>query len=114
DSDTLKKSFCLNAFRQACLGENKMNIVLQKNLVYFFELNISETLHTILQIELPDKLRMPSGSMIPIHYSTVKHPYLEVRIQEVFGLAKTPKILFQYIPIVLHLLGPNYRPVQIT
>lgn len=114
DGDSLKKSFCLSVFKQACLGESKMDVVLQKNLVYFFELNVSETLRTILQTELPDKLKMPSGSMISIHYSTVKHPYLEVRIQEVFGWTKTPKILFQHIPVVLHLLGPNYRPVQIT
>lgn len=114
DGDSLNKSFCLDAFRQACLGESKMTLVLKKNLVYFFELKLSETLRTILQTELPNKLKMPSGSMIPIHYSTVKHPYLEVRIQEVFGWAKTPKILFQNIPVVLHLLGPNHRPVQIT
>lgn len=114
DGNALSKSFCLDAFRQACMGESKISIVLQKNLVYFFELNLSAALRTILQIELPNKLKMPSGSMIPIHYSSVTAPYLEVRIQEVFGWTKTPTILFQRIPVVLHLLGPNYRPVQIT
>ncbi len=114
DGNVLMKSFCLDAFRQACLGESKIATVLQKNLVYFFELNLSAELRSILQIELPNKLKMPSGSMIPIHYSSVTGPYLEVRIQEVFGWTKTPTILFQRIPVVLHLLGPNYRPVQIT
>ena len=114
DGDAFKKSFCLTVFRQACFGERKMALVLQKNLVYFFELNVSEALRTILHIELPDKLKVPSGSMIPIHYSTVEHPFLSVRIQEVFGWETTPKILFQGVSIVLHLLGPNFRPVQIT
>lgn len=114
DGDALKKSFCLTVFRQACFGESKMTFVLQKNLVYFFELNISETLRSILQTELPNRLKVPSGSMIPLHYSTVEHPFLRVRIQEVFGWEETPKILFQNVSVVLHLLGPNFRPVQIT
>ncbi|VEH30191.1 ATP-dependent helicase C-terminal domain-containing protein [Legionella sainthelensi] len=82
--------------------------------MYFFELNISETLRSILQTELPNRLKVPSGSMIPIHYSTVEHPFLRVRIQEVFGWEETPKILFQSVSVVLHLLGPNFRPVQVT
>jgi ATP-dependent helicase HrpB len=114
EGNALSKLFCLDAFTQACLGESKIGIVLQKNLVYFFELNLSAALRTILQIELPNKLKVPSGSMIPIHYSSVTAPFLEVRIQEIFGWNKTPTILFQRIPIVLHLLGPNFRPVQIT
>ncbi|VEB35715.1 Helicase [Legionella sainthelensi] len=114
DGDALKKSFCLTVFKQACFGESKMTLVLQKNLVYFFELNISETLRSILQTELPNRLKVPSGSMIPIHYSTVEHPFLRVRIQEVFGWEETPKILFQSVSVVLHLLGPNFRPVQVT
>lgn len=114
DGDVFKKSFCLTVFRQACFGESKMTLVLQKNLVYFFELNLSETLRSILQTELPNKLKVPSGSMIPIHYSTVEHPFLAVRIQEVYGWEKTQKILFQSVSVVLHLLGPNFRPVQVT
>ena len=41
-------------------------------------------------------------------------PTLAVRLQELFGLLDTPKIAGGRVPVVLHLLGPNYRPVQVT
>jgi ATP-dependent helicase HrpB len=67
-----------------------------------------------LRKELPDKIDVPSGSKIVVHYPPDKAPYLEVRIQEVFGMMQTPKVLFGKIPLTFHLLGPNYRPVQVT
>jgi hypothetical protein len=39
---------------------------------------------------------------------------LAVRIQEVFGLIDTPRIAGSRVPVLLHLLGPNYRPQQVT
>ena len=66
------------------------------------------------QKEVPAKIQMPTGSWIPIHYPEGRDPYLEVRIQEVFGLKETPKILGGTVSIVFHLLAPNYRPTQVT
>ena len=39
---------------------------------------------------------------------------LAVRLQEVFGLSETPRIARGRVPLLLHLLGPNFRPVQVT
>ncbi len=114
DDGFLKKSFCLQAFSQACMNENKISNVLKKNLVFYFENNLTEALKRTLEIELPTQIKVPSGSKIPIHYSSDKPPYLEVRIQEIFGWTKTPMIAFEKVPIVLHLLAPNFRPMQIT
>lgn len=114
DGNLLKSSLCLDAFTQACQHESRLSEVFKKNLVQFFERNLSNELRRILQEELPSKLKMPSGSMIPIHYLLGKAPYLEVRIQEIFGWSRTPRVLFHNVPIALHLLGPNFRPVQIT
>lgn len=102
------------AFSQACLGESKMQTVIEKDLVFFFE-NVfpRETIQT-LHTEVPDRISVPSGSKIIVNYPLDKPPYLEVRIQEVFGLMETPKVYFGKIPITLHLLGPNYRPMQVT
>ncbi len=114
DGNLFKKSFCLEIFAQACIGESNMANIFKKNLVYFFENNLSGTLKQILQNELPNFIKVPSGSQIAIHYTQGKSPHMEVRIQEIFGWNKTPRILFQQISIVLHLLAPNFRPVQIT
>jgi ATP-dependent helicase HrpB len=39
---------------------------------------------------------------------------LQVRIQEVFGMSETPKVFFEKKPLTFHLLGPNFRPMQVT
>jgi ATP-dependent helicase HrpB len=62
----------------------------------------------------PTHLRVPSGSSIPIDYGVVEQPVLAVRLQEMFGLAETPTILDGKLPLLLHLLSPARRPVQVT
>ena len=63
----------------------------------------------------PKKLQVPSGSQIQLNYrADGLPPVLAVRIQEVFGLSETPKINEGKIPILLHLLSPGFKPVQIT
>ncbi len=63
----------------------------------------------------PLKIKVPSGSVIPIEYlPNGGTPILAVRLQEVFGLTDTPAINEGKIAIVLHLLSPGYKPVQIT
>ena len=47
-------------------------------------------------------------------YEAGKSPLLAVRIQELFGVNETPRIAGGRVPLLLHLLGPNYRPQQVT
>ncbi len=110
----LLPEFIKNAFEDACIGHQRFDDVLAQDLVYFFSAHLPESIKLILDKELPAKLKVPSGSMIRVQYPIDKAPFIEVRIQEVFGLQETPKVMFQKIPIVMHLLGPNFRPVQIT
>lgn len=62
----------------------------------------------------PERLQVPSGNHIALHYEPGKRPVLAVRIQEVFGLQQTPRIAAGRVAVVLHLLGPNMRPQQVT
>jgi ATP-dependent helicase HrpB len=67
-----------------------------------------------IEAQAPERYQVPSGSRIVIQYEEGKPPVLAVRIQELFGLAETPRIAGGRVPLLLHLLGPNYRPEQIT
>jgi ATP-dependent helicase HrpB len=67
-----------------------------------------------LEREAPERWQVPSGSSIALQYEAGKPPVLAVRIQEIFGLAQTPRIAGGRVRVVMHLLGPNYRPQQIT
>jgi ATP-dependent helicase HrpB len=62
---------------------------------------------------LPTHITVPSGSRIRVDYTHFP-PVLAVRLQEMFGLADTPRIAEGRITVLLHLLSPAQRPVQIT
>ena len=67
-----------------------------------------------LDREVPDALAVPTGSTIPLAYEVGRPPVLAVRIQELFGLAETPRIAGGRVKVLLHLLAPNHRPQQVT
>jgi len=67
-----------------------------------------------LDEQAPTHIVAPSGSRLPIDYSDPAAPVLAVRLQEMFGLSDTPRIGKGKIPLLLHLLSPAHRPVQVT
>lgn len=67
-----------------------------------------------LDAEAPTHVEVPTGSQIPIDYGAEEGPVLAVRVQELFGLDKHPTIAAGRVPLILHLLSPAQRPIQIT
>ncbi|CAM2066844.1 ATP-dependent helicase HrpB [Sulfidibacter corallicola] len=72
----------------------------------------------LLDREVPERWQVPSGSSVIIDYEPAQDPagtpVLAARIQEMFGMAETPRIARGRVALLCHLLGPNRRPVQIT
>jgi ATP-dependent helicase HrpB len=68
----------------------------------------------LVEREAPDRLPVPSGSHITLTYETGRPPVLAARIQELFGLAETPRVAAGRVKVLLHLLAPNHRPQQVT
>ncbi|MEP6691844.1 MAG: ATP-dependent helicase HrpB [Gemmatimonadaceae bacterium] len=62
----------------------------------------------------PTHVAVPSGSRVAIDYAQAAAPVLAVRLQEMFGLADTPRIAGGAVALTLHLLSPARRPVQVT
>ncbi len=67
-----------------------------------------------LNRDAPTHIQVPSGSRVTLQYSREQPPVLAVRLQEMFGLAKTPTICRGQVKVLLHLLSPARRTVQIT
>lgn len=61
----------------------------------------------------PNRIEVPSGSHMLVHYGG-DEPTVEARLQECFGLFETPKVMNGKVPIVMTLLSPAQRPIQIT
>jgi ATP-dependent helicase HrpB len=62
----------------------------------------------------PTHVTVPSGSRRPVDYAVEEGPVLAVRLQEMFGLAETPPVAGGRVRLLLHLLSPAGRPVQVT
>ncbi len=62
----------------------------------------------------PTHVEVPSGSRIPVDYASAQAPVLAVRIQELFGLTQSPRLMGGRVALTLHLLSPAHRPVQVT
>ncbi len=62
----------------------------------------------------PTHIEVPSGSRVPVDYTSPAEPSLSVRLQEMFGLTDTPRIGGGQVPVTIHLLSPARRPVQVT
>ncbi|HTF80510.1 MAG TPA: ATP-dependent helicase HrpB, partial [Cytophagales bacterium] len=68
-----------------------------------------------LEALAPSKIPVPSGSLIALEYKEDgTAPVLAVRLQELFGLLESPTVCNGRIKVLLHLLSPGYKPVQIT
>ncbi|MEV0524603.1 ATP-dependent helicase HrpB [Streptomyces sp. NPDC050439] len=69
---------------------------------------------TRLDALAPERVAVPSGSRIRIDYSDPGQPVLAVKLQEMFGLAETPRIADGGVPLLVHLLSPAGRPAAVT
>jgi ATP-dependent helicase HrpB len=62
----------------------------------------------------PQHLELSTGKRYKLSYAPGSPPVLAVRIQELFGVKETPRVAGGRVPVLLHLLGPNHRPQQVT
>ncbi len=67
-----------------------------------------------LEREAPTHLAVPSGSRIRLDYPLLGPPVLAVKLQELFGLAHTPRLAGGRVPVQIHLLSPARRPLAVT
>lgn len=67
-----------------------------------------------LDAESPTHFTAPTGSSVPIDYEAEQGPTISIRVQEMFGLAQHPAIAGGRVPLVIELLSPGHKPVQIT
>lgn len=91
--------------------EDFKKLDLNEILFHFLSFEQQQKLHELA----PQKIQVPSGSMITLEYrKDGETPILSVRLQEIFGWLETPKINNNRTPLLLHLLSPGFKPVQVT
>jgi ATP-dependent helicase HrpB len=98
----------------ACRGRTRLSEVAE---VDFAELMLSELSpgqRSALHRETPEHLTLPGGRTVTIHYEEDRPPWIESRLQDFFGMTKTPTVCKGRVPLTVHLLAPNQRAVQVT
>jgi ATP-dependent helicase HrpB len=99
--------YLINVAKQADFKQLDIHFILKNILSFEQQQNLEKF--------APAKLKVPSGSMVSLnYYADGSPPEMAVRLQEVFGLTETPKVNEGRNKIVMHLLSPAYRPVQVT
>lgn len=105
---------------QACAGR-RSRAELMENLADTLRSALPHPLDRELDQFAPEALEVPSGSRIRLAYTLPANPgaappapVLAVRLQEVFGLLDTPRIAGGRVRVLLHLLSPGFKPMQIT
>ena len=96
-------------------GMNKWRDLEKLDLFQVFDFILAESGHDRRELDrlAPTRMEVPSGSHMLIHYEGAE-PTCEVRLQECFGLMETPKVAGGKVPVVMTLLSPAQRPIQIT
>jgi ATP-dependent helicase HrpB len=106
DLDTAVAPFLFGARRRADLAGLRAGDVLRARL--------DRRQLVALDRLAPTHLEVPSGSRVRLDYRAGERPVLAVRVQEVFGATATPTVVDGRVPVLLHLLSPARRPVQVT
>lgn len=83
-------------------------------LIEVLENSLPYELGQLLPQLAPETLEVPSGSKIGIQYQELGPPILAARLQELFGLMETPSVNSGRQPLLIHLLSPGFKPVQVT
>jgi ATP-dependent helicase HrpB len=98
----------------AAYNKTSIRAVLDQDLVSLLEGTLDRTWVNDFKAQLPTHFTAATGHEHKVHYNEPHAAYVEVRLQEMFGVIVTPRILGGKLPITFRLLGPNYRPVQVT
>ena len=105
----------------ALAGKRKLDAVSTEDLSNAFAGLLDWPQRKLLDEAAPDAITVPSGMTRKLDYAVAAQgdggaapPVLAVKLQELFGLAETPRIAHGRVPVMLHLLSPAGRPIQVT
>ncbi|WP_337174267.1 ATP-dependent helicase HrpB [Paludisphaera sp.] len=97
-----------------CHGKSGMDEVRRASKVAYLDGLISHDQSRELDACAPNSITIPSGRSVRLEYEPGRQPVLAAKLQELFGWPEAPRLARGRVPLLLELLGPNHRPVQVT
>lgn len=102
------------ALRALCAGRRSFAELREADLAGTLLARLDPRARAALERLAPERVTLPGGRGARIHYEPGKPPWVESRLQDFFGMAAGPAVAGGRVPLVLHLLAPNQRAVQVT
>ena len=75
---------------------------------------LSHAQRELLDKHAPGRLNLPNGKTPKVTYEPGRAPFVAMRIQELYNVTQSPKIAMGRVPVVVHILTPGFKPVQVT
>ena len=99
---------------QACLGAVSYKDIKDRPVWPVVKDWLNPSQVSLIDRYAPERLEMPNGRRAKITYVADGTPFLSARIQDLYGMSETPRIAKGRTPLLIHILAPSQRPVQIT
>lgn len=107
-------AFEKTVWAQLCEGRTRFSELREAGVLDAIRAALPDTVRRRLDEWAPSSLQLPGGRRLRIEYEPGKPPWAESRLQDFFGMRATPTLAAGRVPLVLHLLAPNKRAVQVT
>jgi len=101
-------------FEQICFGAFSYKEIKDKPVKGLLKEWLNPHQQKVVEKEAPERLTLSNGRTPKVVYEAGQPPHIAVRIQELFGVKTTPRIAMGRVPVLVQILAPNMRPVQIT
>jgi len=99
---------------QVCLGAVGYKDIKEKPVKPVVQSWLSHPQRELLDKHAPERLNLPNGKTPKVTYEPGRAPFVSMRIQELYDIMQTPKIAMGRVPVVVHILTPGFKPVQVT
>jgi len=106
DKRSIVEQVCFGAFGYKDIKDKPVKPVVQGWL--------SHAQRELLDKHAPERLNMANGRTPKVTYEPGRAPFISMRIQELYDVTQTPKIAMGRVPVVVHILTPGMKPVQVT
>jgi len=107
-------AFLRATLERACDGLRSFQELREVSLIPLFESQLSPSQQRLLSAKAPQRVTLPGGRSVRVSYARGQAPWIESRLQDFFGLEQGPSVCDGRVSLVLHLLAPNQRAVQVT
>jgi ATP-dependent helicase HrpB len=111
---TVDNAFLRDSLASLCSGARSFADLEGVSLLDALYARLTSEQARLLSNHAPERVTLPGGRGVKVHYEPGKPPWVESRLQDFFGMAQGPSVCAGRVPLVLHLLAPNMRAVQVT